>query len=115
MTVEEEAKGFREKFTRVRDEVGKVIVGQQEVIDGVLTALLVGGHVLLEGVPGLGKTMLVRSLAEAMHLSFSRIQFTPDLMPADIVGTNMVMESDAGERYFEFQRGPIFANVLLAD
>jgi len=115
MTVEEQAKDFREKFARVRDEVAQVIVGQQEVIDGVLTALLVGGHVLLEGVPGLGKTMLVRSLAEAMHLSFSRIQFTPDLMPADIVGTNMVMESDAGERFFEFQRGPIFANVLLAD
>ena len=115
MTVEEKAQGFCEKFSRVKDEVGKVIVGQTEAVDGVLTALLAGGHVLLEGVPGLGKTMLVRSLAESMHLHFSRIKFTPDLMPADIVGTNLVMESETGERYFEFQKGPIFANMLLAD
>ncbi|HUU43358.1 MAG TPA: MoxR family ATPase, partial [Planctomycetota bacterium] len=103
MTVEEKAQAFCEKFRRVKDEVARVIVGQTEAVDGVLTALLAGGHVLLEGVPGLGKTMLVRSLAESMHLHFSRIQFTPDLMPADIVGTNLVMESDTGERYFEFQ------------
>ncbi|HUW56099.1 MAG TPA: MoxR family ATPase [Planctomycetota bacterium] len=115
MTVEAHVKTFCEKFRRVREEVAKVIVGQEAVVEGVLTAMLAGGHVLLEGVPGLGKTMLVRSLAEALHLNFSRIQFTPDLMPADIVGTNLVMESDTGERYFEFQKGPIFANVILAD
>ena len=115
MTVEERVQDFCEKFRRVREEIAKIIVGQQEVVEGVLTALLAGGHVLLEGVPGLGKTMLVRSLAEAVHLNFSRIQFTPDLMPADIVGTNVVMESETGERYFEVQKGPIFANVLLAD
>ena len=115
MTVEEQVQDFCGKFRRVREEVAKVIVGQDDVVTGVLTALLAGGHVLLEGVPGLGKTMLVRSLADALHLNFARIQFTPDLMPADIVGTNMVMESDTGERYFEFQGGPIFANVILAD
>ena len=115
MTVEEGVRDFREKFARVREEVGKVIVGQSDVVEGVLAALLVGGHVLLEGVPGLGKTMLVRSLSDALHLRFSRIQFTPDLMPADIVGTNVLMEDQAGDRYFEFQKGPIFANVVLAD
>jgi MoxR-like ATPase len=113
--IDEQARLFREKFRLAREEVAKVIVGQEEVVDGVLTALLAGGHVLLEGVPGLGKTMLVKSVAEATHLAFSRIQFTPDLMPADIVGTNLIMESETGERYFEFQRGPIFANVILAD
>ena len=115
MTVESEVQEFRERFRLVREEVGKVIVGQEEVLAGVITALLADGHVLLEGVPGLGKTMLVRSLADALHLGFSRIQFTPDLMPADIVGTNLVMEDERGGRYFEFQKGPIFANVLLAD
>ena len=115
MTVEEKAQDFIAKFNRVKDEVAKVIVGQTAAVEGLLTALLASGHVLLEGVPGLGKTMLVRSLADATHLAFSRIQFTPDLMPADIVGTNLVMESEGGERYFEFQRGPLFANVILAD
>ena len=114
-TVEAQTKEFRSKFAQVREEVSKVIVGQQDAIDGVLTALLAGGHVLLEGVPGLGKTMLVKSLADATDLAFSRIQFTPDLMPADIVGTNIVMESGTSERRFEFQKGPIFANVVLAD
>jgi len=115
MTVEEKARVFVEKVNRVKDEVAKVIVGQTAAVEGLLTALLASGHVLLEGVPGLGKTMLVRSLADATHLHFSRVQFTPDLMPADIVGTNLVMESETGERYFEFQRGPLFANVILAD
>jgi MoxR-like ATPase len=115
MTVEAQVKDFCGKIRLVREELKKVIVGQEEVVEGVLTALLAGGHVLLEGVPGLGKTRLVRSLADALHLRFSRIQFTPDLMPADIVGTNMISEDDRGERYFDFQKGPIFANLVLAD
>ncbi|MEZ6123218.1 MAG: MoxR family ATPase [Planctomycetaceae bacterium] len=105
---------FRTDFQKLRDEVGRVIVGQQEIVDGVLSALIAGGHVLLEGVPGLGKTMLVRTLADALHLQFSRIQFTPDLMPADLVGTNVVAET-AGGRRFQFQQGPIFANIVLTD
>ena len=105
---------FRRDFEKLRQEVGRVIVGQQEIVDGVLAALIAGGHVLLEGVPGLGKTMLVRTLADALHLKFSRIQFTPDLMPADVVGTNVVVESASG-RKFEFQNGPIFANIVLSD
>jgi MoxR-like ATPase len=106
---------FREDVDRVRDEVGKMIVGQREILDGALTCLLAGGHALLEGVPGLGKTMLVRSLAEALHLEFSRIQFTPDLMPADILGTTVISEDDGHGRSFEFRPGPIFANIVLAD
>jgi MoxR-like ATPase len=106
---------FRETFARIREELGKMIVGQGEIVDGVLTAFFAGGHVLLEGVPGLGKTMLVRTLAEAMHLKFSRIQFTPDLMPSDIVGTNIISEDDAGRKAFRFEAGPVFANILLAD
>ena len=115
MTVEAQVKDFCGKIRLVREELAKIIVGQDEVVEGVLVALLAGGHVLLEGVPGLGKTRLVRSLADALHLRFSRIQFTPDLMPADIVGTNMISENDRGERYFDFQKGPIFANLVLAD
>ncbi|MEQ1903328.1 MAG: MoxR family ATPase [Pirellulaceae bacterium] len=106
---------FRHDFQRLRDEVGKVIVGQQDIVDGVLLGLVAGGHVLLEGVPGLGKTLLVRTLADALHAKFSRIQFTPDLMPADLIGTNMIVESEDGNRNFRFQRGPVFANILLAD
>ena len=92
-----------------------MIVGQQDIVDGTLAALIAGGHVLLEGVPGLGKTMLVRTLADALHLVFSRVQFTPDLMPADLTGTNVVVETPEGGRKFEFQRGPIFANIVLTD
>ncbi|MFO0653859.1 MAG: MoxR family ATPase [Polyangia bacterium] len=106
---------FRKDVRRLRDEIARVIVGHEEIVEGVVIALLSGGHVLLEGVPGLGKTMLVRTLAEAIDLSFSRVQFTPDLMPADILGTNMLVEEESGRRRFEFQRGPIFAHIVLAD
>jgi MoxR-like ATPase len=112
--VEAEVQAFSRDVTRLRDEVAKVIVGHEAIVEGVVTSLLAGGHALLEGVPGLGKTMLVRTLADAVHLSFSRIQFTPDLMPADILGTNVIVDDGGGKR-FEFQRGPIFANVVLAD
>ena len=107
--------GFRKSFDKLRQEVAKVIVGQTEIVDNTLTALIAGGHVLLEGVPGLGKTLLVRTLADALHLKFQRIQFTPDLMPADVIGTNVVLETPEGGRKFEFQQGPIFANLVLAD
>jgi len=114
--VEKATEEFRRKFNALREEIGKAIVGHTEVVDGVLTALLVGGHVLIEGVPGLGKTYLVRTLAEAVHLKFSRIQFTPDLMPADIIGTNIITEEPgSGKRAFSFQRGPLFAQIVLAD
>jgi MoxR-like ATPase len=106
---------FRADFEALRREIAKVIVGHEEIVDGTLTALIAGGHVLLEGVPGLGKTLLVRTLANALHLKFQRIQFTPDLMPADLIGTNVVLESPEGGRKFEFQQGPVFANLLLAD
>lgn len=107
--------GFRSDFRRLRDEVGKVIVGQLDILDDTLMALIAGGHVLLEGVPGLGKTLLVRTLSDCLHLKFQRIQFTPDLMPADLIGTNVVMETPTGGKRFEFQPGPIFGNVILAD
>jgi MoxR-like ATPase len=106
---------FRTDFEKLRHEIGKVIVGQEDIVEGTLSALIAGGHVLLEGVPGLGKTLLVRTLSEALHLKFQRIQFTPDLMPADLIGTNVVLETPEGGRKFEFQKGPVFANVLLAD
>jgi MoxR-like ATPase len=106
---------FRADFGTLRREVGKVIVGHGEIVDGTLTALIAGGHVLLEGVPGLGKTLLVRTLADALHLKFQRIQFTPDLMPADLIGTNVVLETPEGHRKFDFQPGPIFSNLVLAD
>ena len=106
---------FKTTFQRIHDEMGKMIVGQQEILDGVLVAFFAGGHVLLEGVPGLGKTMLVRTLAEAVDLTFSRVQFTPDLMPADIVGTSIIMENEQGQKEVKFQPGPVFANILLAD
>ncbi len=106
---------FQKKLGLLREEVGRVIVGQREIVDGVLTVMIAGSHALLEGVPGLGKTMLVRTLAEAMDLEFSRIQFTPDLMPADILGTTVIDETQGGTRGFEFRKGPIFANIVLAD
>src|ERR1700759_2965466 len=106
---------FRTGFFRLREEVGKVIVGHTDIIDGTLTALIAGGHVLLEGVPGLGKTLLVRTLADALHLKFARVQFTPDLMPSDIIATNIISESPDGRRAFEFQSGPLFAQIVLAD
>jgi MoxR-like ATPase len=106
---------FQRKIAGLREEVAKVIVGYREVVDGVLSCMLAGSHALLEGVPGLGKTMLVRTLAESMGLNFSRIQFTPDLMPADIIGTTIIDETAAGARAFEFRKGPVFANIVLAD
>jgi MoxR-like ATPase len=114
-TMETRADDFRTAYQRVKSEIGKVIVGHDEIVHGVLTCLFVGGHALLEGVPGLGKTLLVRTLADALTLDFNRIQFTPDLMPADIIGTNIVMEAPDGKRVFEFQRGPLFSQIVLAD
>ena len=114
--VKAQCDAFRKTFSELRTEIGKVMVGQQQVVDAVLVALFAGGNVLLEGVPGLGKTLLVRTLATTLHLPFNRIQFTPDLMPADVIGTNIVSEdNETGKRSFEFQKGPIFAQVLLAD
>ena len=112
---EQQYQEFRETFLKIQNEVSKRIVGQKEIIEGVLICLMTGGHALLEGVPGLGKTLLIRTLHEVLDLEFSRIQFTPDLMPADIIGTNVVAEDDEGRKFFEFQRGPVFANLILAD
>ena len=106
---------FKTDFARVRAECGKVIVGNTDIVDGVLICLLSGGHALLEGVPGLGKTLLVRTLSRVLDLDFNRVQFTPDLMPADITGTNILMEDDSGRKIFQFQPGPVFANIVLAD
>jgi MoxR-like ATPase len=114
-TMQRRAAEFVDRYTAVREQIGRVIVGHEEIVDGVLTCLFVGGHCLLEGVPGLGKTLLVRTLAKTLDLQFNRVQFTPDLMPADILGTNMVMETADGKRFFEFQRGPIFTQICLAD
>ncbi|NLX96433.1 MAG: MoxR family ATPase [Rhodopirellula sp.] len=114
-TMQQRAQQFVDRYSAVREQIGRVIVGHDEIVHGVLTCLFVGGHCLLEGVPGLGKTLLVRTLAQVLDLDFSRIQFTPDLMPADILGTNMVMETPDGRRFFEFQRGPIFTQICLAD
>ncbi len=114
--VEKLTKEFRKKFDDVRSEVEKAIVGHKDIIEGVLTCLFVSGHALIEGVPGLGKTYLIRTLSEALNLEFSRIQFTPDLMPADIIGTKMIVEDQATRaREFKFQKGPIFAQLVLAD
>jgi len=113
--VRQQFDAFRSDFDTLRREVGKVIVGNHKIVDDTLVALVAGGHVLLEGVPGLGKTLLVRTLADALHLKFQRIQFTPDLMPADLIGTNVVVETPEGRKQFEFQQGPIFGNIILAD
>jgi len=114
--VEKQCRDFREMFESLCREIGKVIVGHEDIVENVLICLFCGGHVLLEGVPGLGKTLLVRTLSSALSLKFRRIQFTPDLMPADIIGTNIVMEDRAtGKRHFQFQQGPIFGQIILAD
>ena len=115
MNTEEQIQSFRNAYQALGAEIGKVIVGHEAIVEGTLIAIFGGGHVLLEGVPGLGKTLLVRTLSEVLDMSFNRIQFTPDLMPADILGTNLVMETPDGRRQFQFQRGPIFAHLVLAD
>ena len=115
LPVDRQIHDFRQQFLLVRDEISRVIVGNSEIVSGVFTCLLARGHVLLEGIPGVGKTKLVQTMADVLHLKFSRIQFTPDLMPGDIIGTNIVREDIAGRKSFEFQRGPIFANMVLAD
>jgi MoxR-like ATPase len=114
-SIREQVTLFRKRIDDLRLGVAKSIVGNREVVDGVITCMLAGGHALLEGVPGLGKTMLVRTLAETLTLTFSRIQFTPDLMPADILGTTVIEEGPNGSKAFEFRRGPVFANIVLAD
>jgi MoxR-like ATPase len=113
--MQQRAEEFRKAYGRVHREIGKVIVGHSEIVHGVLTCLFVGGHALLEGVPGLGKTLLVRTLSQVLDLAFNRIQFTPDLMPSDIIGTNIISEAADGKRVFSFQPGPIFAQIVLAD
>ncbi len=113
--IEDRVTLFTDQFTRVREEIGKVIVGAEEIIDGTLIGLLAKGHVLLEGIPGIGKTKIVATVADVLHLNFSRIQFTPDLMPGDIVGSNVVHETDQGEKILKFEKGPIHTNILLAD
>src|SRR5437764_10294137 len=114
-TMQQRAEEFRKAYGRVHREIAKVIVGHSDVVHGILTCLFVGGHALLEGVPGLGKTLLVRTLSQVLDLAFNRIQFTPDLMPSDIIGTNIINEDDTGRRVFSFQSGPIFAQIVLAD
>ena len=115
MTQDARVQEFVTAFEGLRAEVEKVIVGHREIINHVLVGMFAGGHVLLEGVPGLGKTLLVKTLSEGLELSFSRIQFTPDLMPADIIGTNIIVEDAEGRKHFQFQQGPIFAHIVLAD
>ncbi len=113
--LEQKFEAFRSDFESLRREVGKAFVGQTEVVEGVLTALVIGGHVLIEGLPGMGKTSLAHTLADVLDTSFQRIQCTPDLMSADIIGTYVIMETPEGRRTFEFQRGPLFSNIVLAD
>ena len=113
--VDRQIQAFREQFVSVREEISRIIVGNDDIVSGVMTCLLARGHVLLEGIPGVGKTKLVQTMADVLHLKFSRIQFTPDLMPGDIIGTNIVREDESGRKNFEFQKGPIFANMVLAD
>src|SRR5690349_16292318 len=112
---ERQMDSFQSEFKRVHNEISKVIVGYGDIIDDVLMTVLAKGHVILEGVPGLGKTKLIQTLSAALDLNFSRIQFTPDLMPADILGTNVVQENEQGDKFLDFQPGPIFANIILAD
>jgi len=115
MDTVERAERFKSDYATLKAEIAKMMVGMEEIVEGVLTCLFADGHTLLEGVPGLGKTLLVRTLAQCLDLKFSRIQFTPDLMPADVVGTNIIVESPGGGREFRFQPGPIFGNIILAD
>src|SRR5215471_11600862 len=115
MSQDARVREFVTAFEGLRGEVEKVIVGHREIITHVLTGMFAGGHVLLEGVPGLGKTLLIKTLAEGLDLTFSRVQFTPDLMPADIIGTNIIVEDADGRKHFQFQPGPIFAHIVLAD
>src|SRR5690242_19825465 len=112
---EQRVREFVDAYQSLRAEVGKIIVGHTDVVGQIMIGLFAGGHVLLEGVPGLGKTLLIKTLAESLELSFSRIQFTPDLMPGDIIGTNIIVEDAQGRKHFQFQRGPIFGHILLAD
>src|SRR5438132_3174004 len=114
-SMQQRAELFRQAYNKIQGEIGKVIVGSHEIVHGILTCLFVGGHALLEGVPGLGKTLLVRTLAQVLDLQFNRIQFTPDLMPSDIIGTNIITEGADGKRAFSFQSGPLFAQIVLAD
>jgi MoxR-like ATPase len=114
-SIEKRAAEFAERYKAVYKQLGRVIVGHSDIVHGVLTCLFCGGHALLEGVPGLGKTLLVRTLAQTLNLDFSRVHFTPDLMPADILGTNMIVEDQSGHREFQFQKGPIFTQICLAD
>ena len=114
-SMQQQAEQFRSRYMAVKEQIGRVIVGHDDIVHGVLTSMFIGGHCLLEGVPGLGKTLLVRTLAEALNLKFNRVQFTPDLMPSDILGTNLINEDEHGRRKFEFQKGPIFTQICLAD
>ena len=113
--MQERANQFRQAYNQVYQEISKVMVGHADIIHGILTCLFVGGHALLEGVPGLGKTLLVRTLSQVLNLHFNRIQFTPDLMPSDIIGTNIINETAESQRVFTFQPGPLFAQIVLAD
>lgn len=113
--IKDRVQDYAGKFGALRAEIGRVIVGQHDIVESTLLALMAGGHVLIEGVPGLGKTLLVRTLGESLGLDFARVQFTPDLMPADIVGTKIIVENETGEKMFRFQPGPVFTNLLLAD
>lgn len=106
---------FQESYRRIKEEISHMIVGQEDIIDGILISLFCGGHTLLEGIPGLGKTSIIKSLGEVLALDTSRVQFTPDLMPADIIGTNILLQDEQGKRLFQFQKGPLFANIVLAD
>src|SRR5467141_1918159 len=114
-SMQQRAEQFRQAYNKLYAEIAKVIVGHTDIVHGVLTCLFVGGHALLEGVPGLGKTLLVRTLSQAIDLNFNRVQFTPDLMPSDIIGTNIISEGVDGKRVFSFQAGPLFAQIVLAD
>ena len=115
IAIEKEIGQFHKQYNAVQEEMSRVVVGNREVIGSILSCLLTRGHVLLEGIPGLGKTLIVQTLADVLNLDFNRIQFTPDLMPGDLIGTNVLRETEDGEKYLEFQQGPIFCNLMLAD